>query len=319
MKASDWINRLKHVCNNRGSYYDNTFPGNCGQLHANGVISFDCIGLVKSVINEPDIVYKTDPVGYYVTPGKVIPDTTEIGILQLCTGVVWGDFSNVTPGEYLYMGGHGGVFVGEYTDSSGVVNTIECTGAMGGGVKSSYCDVRGNRYDHKGGTWLGTWEAHGKLSRYIDYSDARPTPAPAGKLVSALAFDCIKGVWLPIVTSGASPVDTIGNPHNAMGGFAVHASDQVIRYAVHDAEKGWLPPVTGYNVHDFEYGFAGNLKPIDGAIIFGEGIAYQAKVAATQEWLDPVYSDKANYGDFKNGFAGNLDGQIIDEMRIWRV
>lgn len=169
MKNTDFVARLQHLLG-RVTYYDNSFPGNCGEINPDGSISFDCIGLVKSVINEPDIVYKTAPAGYYVTPGQVIPDTTEFGILQLCSDVVWGSFQNMTPGEYLYMGGHGGVYAGEYGD----VNVIECTGAFGGGVVVSYVDAYGNRFDRRGGYCVGRWEAHGKLSRYIDYSVGHP-------------------------------------------------------------------------------------------------------------------------------------------------
>lgn len=169
IKVTDWINKLKYIEANRSTFYSNGFPENCGLIHKGGILSFDCIGLVKSLINDPSIATKTKPVGYYVTPGKVIPDTTEIGILQLCTDVSY-SFKKITPGEYLYMDGHAGVFVGEFKDPSGVVNTIECTPAFGGGVVTSYTDKSGNRFNAKGGYQVGKWAAHGKLSKYIDYT-----------------------------------------------------------------------------------------------------------------------------------------------------
>ena len=143
-------------------------------------------------------------------------------------------------------------------------------------------------------------------------------PTPGGKSVSCLAYDCVQQCWLPIVTSQNYAVDTIGNPYHALGGFAVHCADQGIRYAAHDCGGNWLPEVSGYNVNNFDQGFAGNYVPVDCVIIFGKGIAYQAKVKDTQEWLPVVYSDNANYGDVANGFAGN-PGQVIDELKIWRV
>lgn len=142
-------------------------------------------------------------------------------------------------------------------------------------------------------------------------------PQPAGKLVSCCSFDIVKQCWLPIVTSGSAPVDTIGNPRHAMGGFAVHCSDQTIRYAAGVKGAGWLPEVSGYNIKDFHNGFAGDGREIDRAIIFGKRIAYQAKERDTQIWLPPVYSEKANYNDVVNGFAGN-PGRTIDELKIWR-
>ena len=155
----------------RQTYYDNNFPSNCGEINPDGSISFDCIGLVKSLINEIDIAYKTSPAGYYVRPGQVIPDTTEIGILNLCSDVHYNNFLSAAPGSYLYMAGHAGVYVGEFTDPSGVCNVIECTVAsFDSGVTTSYVDNEGVRWNHKGGYSEGKWVAYGKLDKYIDYS-----------------------------------------------------------------------------------------------------------------------------------------------------
>lgn len=156
-----------------------------------------------------------------------------------------------------------------------------------------------------------------RVNAILNGSQPSPTPKPTGAMVSCCAFDIPKQIWLPIVTSGNYAVDTIGNPGHAMGGFAVHCADQSIRYAAHVCGGGWLPEVNGYNVKDFNNGFAGDGRPIDCVIIFGKRIAYQSKCKDSQAWLPPVYSDKANYGDFVNGYAGN-PGMVIDEMKIWR-
>lgn len=171
IKVKDWIAALKHLALERVTYYDNTFPSNCGEINPDGSISFDCIGLVKSLINELDIAYKTSPAGYYVRPGQVIPDTTEIGILNLCTNVGYDRFDQAKPGSYLYMQGHAGIFCGEFEDQSGICNVIECTVAsFDSGVTTSYVAPDGVRYNHKGGYAERKWTAHGELSKYIDYS-----------------------------------------------------------------------------------------------------------------------------------------------------
>lgn len=179
----------------------------------------------------------------------------------------------------------------------------------------------------------GDWGTGGEISEvqipwgYWDYTlrldtgsspAPAPKPTPAGKSVSCLAFDIAQQQWLPIVTSQRYAVDTIGNPRHSMGGFAVHCADQKIRYAAHVKGAGWLPEVTGYNVKDFYNGYAGDGREIDCIIIFGKGIAYQSKCKDSQAWLPPVYSDKANYKDWRNGYAGN-PGMVIDEVKIWRV
>ena len=176
IKVKDWIEALKHLALNRKTYYDNNFPSNCGEINPDGSISFDCIGLVKSLINEPDIAYKTAPAGYYVTPGQVIPDASENGILYLCSDVSTSNFDTAAPGEYLCMyEKHAGVYVGPFQDPSGWCNVIECTvEAFDSGVTTSWVEADGRRFDHKGGTQYGKWDAHGKLDKYIDYSN-KPT------------------------------------------------------------------------------------------------------------------------------------------------
>lgn len=194
IKVKDWIAALKHLALERVTYYDNTFPCNCGEINPDGSISFDCIGLVKSLINELDIAYKTSPAGYYVVPGQVIPDTTtEIGILNLCSDVKYNNFLSATPGEYLYMDGHAGVYVGDFTDPSGVVNVIECTVAsFDSGVTTSYVDNNGIRWNHKGGYTERAWKAHGKLDKYIDYSNkkmVRYDVVSNGKVIGQLEME----------------------------------------------------------------------------------------------------------------------------------
>ena len=176
IKADEFVKMAKHV-ESRATMYWNQFPYNCGYVHANGVQSYDCNNFVKSLINDPNIAYSTT-VGDYAIPGSVIADVSEWGLISMCEDVTWWNFTNCIPAEVLYMTGHIGLFVGLYNDPSGEVNCIEATGAMGGGVLSSFVDGNGYRYDHKGGTCLGRWEAHGKLRKYIDYNET-----PSQKIV----------------------------------------------------------------------------------------------------------------------------------------
>lgn len=179
--SKKFVEMAKHV-ESRATMYWNNFNyyghmgGNCGLVHADGVQSYDCNNFIKSLINDPNIAYST-AIWDYAVPGTVIADVSEWGLISLCEDVTWWDFSNCIPAEVLYMTGHIGLFVGLYRDPSGEVNCIEATAAMGGGVLSSYVDGNGYRYDHKGGTCLGRWEAHGKLRRYIDYDES-----PSGKI-----------------------------------------------------------------------------------------------------------------------------------------
>lgn len=191
IKTEDYIAALKYLEEKRRTYYANEYPFNCGYIYANKGISFDCIGLIKTLINNIKVAYKKTPVGYYVKPGKKIADgLTEDGILATCTDVS-SNFKSVPECSYMLheSHGHAGIYVGEYRDPSGIVNTIECTPDWYGGVQSSYCDSKGVRYDFKGGTPCGRWIKHGKLTKYLDY------PAEKKKSITTIAKEVIKGKW----------------------------------------------------------------------------------------------------------------------------
>lgn len=193
IKVKDMIKDLKYLEAYRRTAYGQPYPYNCGYIWPNGVMSFDCINMIKSYINDPKIVYRTKPAGSFVKPGKVIPDTTETGILNLCTGRSK-DFKKIKPGAYMLYDtyGHASMYVGEFTDPSGVVNTIECCNdPVGNGVVTSYTDSQGRRWDHKNGSCFGRYVEYGYLTKYIDYS----TNEPKKKSITTIANEVIAGKW----------------------------------------------------------------------------------------------------------------------------
>lgn len=320
IKVNDWIAGLKHLAMNRKTYYDNTYPSNCGEINADGSISFDCIGLVKATINEPGICYKTSPAGYYVKPGTTIPDANEIGLLNLCSSVKWHDFSNVAKGEYLYMAGHAGIYCGEFTHAGGTVNTIECTTDFGdNGVTTSYLTPDGRRFDHKGGTPWRSWEAHGKLSKYIDYGST-PQPQPTKVEFRYQVKDDMSGAWLPDVVNDA---DYAGVFNSDVTCIYVSCNSGNVRYAVHtwkgDAyekypDSGWLPEVKNREDYAGMYG-----RPIDAFILKSDKPAkYRAHLRKSKQWLDWVRTQDASYQDDEHGYAGII-GEPIDAIEIMPI
>lgn len=318
LKVDDWIKGLKHLAMDRVTYYDNHFPSNCGEINPDGSISFDCIGLVKSTINEPDICYKTSPAGYYVEPGKVIPDgADEIGILNLCTGVQWGRFTNVLKGSYLYMSGHAGIFCGEFSDG-GIVNTIECTTDFGdNGVTTSWMDIStGRRYDHKFGTEWRSWEAFGNLTNYIDYGSG-PTPKPTKAEFKYQVWDDMGERWLPNVVNDEDYAGEFGSDVDCV---YVSCNNGNVRYAVHCwggdqyehySRNQWLPEVK--NREDYAGLFN---QPIDAFILKSDTPAkYRAHLRKGGHWLDWVKTTDADYKDSMNGYAG-IFGEPIDAIEI---
>lgn len=311
-KAKDLCEHLIFMAKNRESYYDQSYPANCCQIHDRGVISADCIGLVKGIINDPDIWKRLKPSGYFVRPGTVIGDWSEEVILQHCTGVS-PYFQNIQPGEYLYMAGHAGIFCGEFEHAGGICNTVECTTDFGdNGITSSYLDpASGRRYDHKGGTEWRSWEQHGKLSDYIEYDNSFVD-------VIYQVFDDVKRTWLEAVEGTADYAGIYGHDVDCVSA-AFYEAD--LYYKVHtwkgdEYEKynnsEWLPEVKNRN--DYA-GIKG--RPIDGFMIRCDSskykISYRVHLRKKDLWLDWVegYSEK----DPENGFAGII-GEPIDALQM---
>lgn len=180
--------------------YSNEFPFNCGFIHEDGRKTFDCIGLIKTLINSDcSIAYATGPAGSYIQPGLVVPDNfDEITLLNSCEGVQWNDFSDMWLGDYLYYeyagSRHAGIYVGNAYGNTAEVNVIECTLGDWGcdGVVASWLDRdTGARRSMKTGTQIGSWVAHGHLTPFIDYR----VDYAAGKSVDDIAREVIAGKW----------------------------------------------------------------------------------------------------------------------------
>lgn len=319
LKVDDFIKGLKHLAMDRVTYYDNHFPSNCGEINPDGSISFDCIGLVKSVINEPDICYKTEPAEYYVKPGQVIPDgADEIGILNLCTGVEWGRFTHALKGSYLYMEGHAGIFCGaEFKHGSGIVNTIECTTDFGdNGVTTSWMDIStGRRYDHKFGTEWRAWEAFGNLTNYIDYGST-PKPQPTKAEFKYQVWDDMNETWQPNVINDQDYAGVFGSDVDC-----VYLSCNLgnVKYAVHcwggdqyehHPHNGWLPEVRNREDYAGIYN-----QPIDAFILKSDVPAkYRAHLRKGGNWLEWVSTKDSAYSN-PDGYAG-IYGEPIDAIEI---
>ena len=164
MTSREFVQKLLNIVV-RSNYYYNKYPYNLG--YYNGyAISFDCWNLVKALINEPSID-QNYTIGHHAPSVGNMGDWDGWTILQHCEGVST-DFSKLYVGEYLYMAGHAGVYIG-----SGQV--VECTTDWEGGCLISNITSAGGR--HHNGVWMRPWQYHGRLSEWIDY-----TVKPSGKI-----------------------------------------------------------------------------------------------------------------------------------------
>ena len=119
--------------------------------------AFDCICLIKAILWgwQADT---SDPNGGAVYGSNGVPDIGENTMITRCTDVST-NFSNIIPGEMLWMDGHAGIYIGGGLG-------IECTTGFGewGVIKSAVGNI-----GPISGYHTRTWTKHGKLP-YVDYT-----------------------------------------------------------------------------------------------------------------------------------------------------
>ena len=156
----------------RKTTYINKYPYNLGYYDGT-YISWDCWNLGKSIIWSKGTIVDNYTVGAYarVDTSCGLGDWTGLTIIQKAPNCN-GDFSNLVPGEWLYMDGHTGYYIG-----NGQV--IECTTGWGvNGVTQSQIDANG--YRSRNGVGNGKWLYHGMVP-WINYNTtSAPKPLENG-------------------------------------------------------------------------------------------------------------------------------------------
>ena len=214
MTSEQFCQKLRNIVN-RANYYYNVFPYNLG--YYNGyAISFDCWNLVKALINDPTID-QNYVVGRYAPASGNMGDWDGWTILQHCSGVST-DFSHLYVGEYLYMAGHAGVYIG-----NGQV--VECTCDWEGGVLISNITSSGGRY--RNGTFMRSWQYHGKLTEWIDYSEK-----PSGKID-------VDGAWGYETTRAVQKVLRVEYPELEVDGIISSQDQAEKKYLIAADPSGW--------------------------------------------------------------------------------
>lgn len=179
MKAIDLINKVKDIANNYKTLYvyacfgsplndtnKKRYTNNCDYNRqpsrsnkiwnaSSDTFGFDCVNLIKGVLwGWNGDLNKTYGGAVYASNG--VPDTNANGMFWDCCYNQSSDFSNVEPGEFVWMDGHIGVAITKQL-------AVECTPIWKDGVQITAinCNVPGyNRRD---------WTSHGKC-RFIDYT-----------------------------------------------------------------------------------------------------------------------------------------------------
>ena len=139
----------------------------------------DCVGMVKTVLwgwnGNTGATYGG---AKYTSNG--VPDVTEGGMLNLCYDVST-DFSKIKPGEFVWIQGHCGVYIGDNL-------VAESTPKWKNGAQLS--GINGRTYEGRSRNWT----KHGKLP-WIAYSGQVAPVQPVTKNLDAVALDVYKGKY----------------------------------------------------------------------------------------------------------------------------
>lgn len=119
------------------------------------VFGFDCVCLIKGVLwGWSDDFSKVYGGASYKSNG--VPDVNVDGMLKYCDDTTT-DFSHLEPGEYLWMSGHCGIYIGDGL-------AVECTPKWNNKVQITAVGNIGKLPGYN----TRTWTKHGKL-QFVDY------------------------------------------------------------------------------------------------------------------------------------------------------
>ena len=136
-------------------YTTNKIKGVFEPLYGNSppAWGFDCVGLIKAVLwGWEGNTAKSYGGAVYASNG--VPDVTADTMISKCSDVST-DFNNISIGEFLWMKGHCGIYIGDGL-------AVESTPAWKNGVQITACNCTKKGYNSR------YWNKHGKLP-YIIY------------------------------------------------------------------------------------------------------------------------------------------------------
>lgn len=128
--------------------------------------------------------------------------------------------------------------------------------------------------------------------------------------------------WLPEVVNLA---DYAGIPGHAITDIAIGVDRGTLWYQVHVKGGVWLPTVSGYNINDYNNGYAGNGQVIDAVRVYYNTPADYAAQYGYQKAQYRVSPLNGNYwpwqydnetGGGQDGYAGVI-GKAIDRFQLF--
>lgn len=210
--------------------YRNSFPWNCGYFDG-ATVWGDCWCMYPKTliwswaVGENPFKNRTTNTYFYAdkmyrSDGSVIKTAANpsgLGdwggdhIMSLCDGGGSSDFSNIVPAEVMLIKGrHMAMYIGEYTLNNKKYNSVEFNliSGVGNGQIAFWIDSSGNKYAYKGGPYMSKFDLHGKLSKWIDYTEETSSDG-ISDTTTAKEIDAAKNVkdlitYLPAITYGSN-------------------------------------------------------------------------------------------------------------------
>lgn len=263
---------------------------------------YDCSSLMYWCANQAG--YDVPTSGY---TGTMLDDFTNAGF----TAYTWdGNIWDCEPGDILLAHNdyrqHTEMYVGDgYNVGAHIAETGNIDGEPG--------DQTGNEIS-VAPNW-GDWDY--VLTPPSDGDEPEPQPEPStDAVVYRVSSDPSGRYWY----------DEMHDHHDTGGSGDTYAGEygEVVRwiavkgcrYRVHTTESGWLPWVDEYDIHDLEYGCAGDGSPITGVEIDDSSIRYAAHILGGGWYPDMI--GRKDTGGSNDTFAGDL-ANPIDAIRMCRA
>ena len=170
------VEKLLYLVEQKSTYTsvsgDNLLLWKEGQFHC------DCSGMIKALLNGFDIYNVKE--GDKLSEFPVTGDKNSKQLIEGCIDVTDNFFNLNSVPRFLYLKDHIGVYIGKEVkcgnDEGDLCNVVECTSSWEGGIKLSYVDLSGNRYNKKGGRKEKNWLKNGLPTLWVQYDCKDITP-----------------------------------------------------------------------------------------------------------------------------------------------
>lgn len=192
------------------------------------VFAFDCVGLVKSVLWGFN-ADKRKHLGGAVYASNSVPDVGADAMIKNCSNVST-DFKNILKGEFVWMSGHCGVYIGD-----GLV--IESSPKWADGVQITSCNQTIKGYNRR------DWTKHGKLP-YVVYKTSTPAQKPQSHYKGEVLNLKNKPVYVSAYSQKAS--GTLTGTYFVYDGIRINGRYRVTIKASYVGRKPIASFVTGF-------------------------------------------------------------------------